>query len=296
MAGDPLKHHYIPEFYSKRWARGDGRLVRYVQPRAGKIEERWKFPSELGFERLLYTIPGEIGPAAQILESGFFREIDSRASTVFQKMNEPTPMDLSNGERTDWTNFTRSLLHRTPEALRATKSAGIQTYKEVLEKLRSEYARLRKPGNPDTYEEFVATQDVVTMESGFLKLLGGLILNSRLVEFTNGLVWRYIDVPEGGRTFLISDDPIFRSNGLGNEYGILAMPISPTRVFVASNGMKPINFLTAQTHDDLLNIMNINTVTGARYFVGAADLSQDAFVREYYGVAPRDALMQPYAV
>jgi len=295
MVGEPLKHHYIPQFYSKWWTGDDGRLVRYDQPHPGEIVERRKFPKAVGWAPMLYAIPGVEGPEAQMLETGFFRNVDTHASVVLRKMNEPKPKNLTDEERSIWTIFVRSLLHRTPHNLAATKAAGIRAHREAVVKLREKYSQLQKPGDPGTYEDYIKTQGDIRMEQGVLRNLDSILLNGNIGRFFVSMFWRYIDIPKGGRTFLFSDDPIVRTNGLKTDIGHLAIPLSPTRLFVATYRKETMEMITRSTPRVLTSTINTQVVQGARYFVGATDLLQDAFIRKHFGKSPRDAIMQPFA-
>ncbi len=50
----PKKHHYLPEFYLKRWA-NDGKVVQYIRiPKAnGKLDYQFYAPGEAGCEENL---------------------------------------------------------------------------------------------------------------------------------------------------------------------------------------------------------------------------------------------------
>ncbi len=90
----PKKHHYLPEFYLRRWTGSDSKLTEFRRPH-GKLVERRKHPAETGFERELYsikTIP--VVEARKEMETGFLRKIDNDAAQARayfqQEPAEPT--------------------------------------------------------------------------------------------------------------------------------------------------------------------------------------------------------------
>lgn len=72
----PSKHHYIPEFYLKRWCVDGERFVRYTRPRPNKLDVKRCYPGEAGFEYNLYRSPAQDPHKAQLLETQFFAKVD----------------------------------------------------------------------------------------------------------------------------------------------------------------------------------------------------------------------------
>lgn len=118
MQNPPQKHHYIPEFYSRRWARSDETLVRFYRPHQEVIERR-VFPSQVGFQRNLYRIPDVSPSTAQQIELSFFKRIDDAAARALEALIAPNSPRLEVKTRIDWTRFILSLMHRTPASFEA---------------------------------------------------------------------------------------------------------------------------------------------------------------------------------
>jgi hypothetical protein len=57
----PRKHHYVPVFYLKQWAGGDGRLCQYRRVYDGKVAVNRKHPDATGYKVDLYKID-ELSP------------------------------------------------------------------------------------------------------------------------------------------------------------------------------------------------------------------------------------------
>lgn len=80
---EPVRHHYIPIFYLKRWTGTDGKLCEYSQPHAQTKVLR-KAPRSTAFVRGLYTVPGVPPEAAQFVEKKFMKLTDDWASQAVE--------------------------------------------------------------------------------------------------------------------------------------------------------------------------------------------------------------------
>lgn len=97
-----------------------------------------------------------------------------------------------------------------------------------------------------------------------------------------------IDAP----TFLTSDRPIIRTNGLAQKGGHIALPIGPRLLFIGSHDT---DFLDALLHADqtcLVKECNRQIVEGASRFVYGVDQSQLRFVQNRFGKSPQPRPME----
>ena len=286
----PSKHHYIPEFYLRHWVGSDGRFERYNRPIPSKIMTRRAFPSEAGWLKDLYTSPGDrLG--AYWLEIDIFQVIDSRAALALRKMNSDPPQELNATERSSWTVFLRSLFHRTPENLRGTITSATRMYEDTLEATRAQYAELRRETDPPTFDEYKASLTSADIRNSALSALPSLMTNPVVGQFMQDMPTRVFSLPDEARDFLLSDDPMARTNGLKSEQGHFAIPISPRKLFVSAHKTAKLDEIARMKPNDLVHAMNKEVVEGARYFVAARDKSQDRFIRNRFGQNQRKPLL-----
>lgn len=291
VSNDPTKHHYIPEFYLRWWAGGDGRFERYDRPIPSKIMARRVFPSEAGWMKNLYASPGhKLG--SQWLERDIFQVIDSRAAPVLRKLND-NGAALSAEERSCWTVFLRSLSHRTPDYLRATVASGIAIFDETVEELREVYGSLRRENDPASFEAYRASLTCDDARRAAQRMLPDIMLNPRIGQFMNDLHSRVITLPPDARDFLISDDPLARTNGIMKEEGHIAIPISPRRLFVSAWSQATLQHISNMRPNELVTNVNRWVVESARYFVAAPDKSQDRFIRNHFGRDIKRPILTP---
>ena len=165
----PRNHHYLPEFYLKRWAR-NGQVFRYTRPlgQEGELDCRRKYPAAIGFERDLYQIPDIEEPeGSQHLESLFFQRIDDRAAIALQKLDR-----LERGsfqDRVALSQFMISMLHRSPSRLSAiraelSKSVDGAPYANLEG---SEYDKVLKATTNRLLASLVESQYAATLISKF---------------------------------------------------------------------------------------------------------------------------------
>lgn len=82
----PSRHHYIPEFYLKRWTDTDGKLTVFTKkPRIGPSSRRTA-PAGTGYQRHLYAVQGFPPELASSVEERFFNPVDSLAADKLHLM------------------------------------------------------------------------------------------------------------------------------------------------------------------------------------------------------------------
>ena len=286
----PTKHHYIPEFYLRQWIGDDGRFVRYDRPIPTKIVARRAFPSEAGWVRNLYTSPGDLN-GDQWLELNIFQVIDSRAAPALRKMNAETVEHLSPEERSAWTVFIRSLFHRTPENFNATMKSATKIYKESLDAAQQRYSELRREPDAPTFEEYKASLTSAEIRRSVIRSIPSLMTNPNIGQFMADMPTRIFTMPPEANEFLLSDDPIARTNGLKTEGGHFAIPLSPRRLFLSAWKSETLDQIAATGSSEITQAMNKSTVEGARCFVVSKNGGQDRFIRNRFGQSPRKPLL-----
>lgn len=284
---EPLRHHFIPEFYLRWWTGPDDRLTRWTKPFADRVVVKRVFPSQVGWERGLYTSPEPNSADAQRLETRFFQHVDHRAAEVLRKLNAETIEPINEQDATAWTTFIMSIFHRTPENLAAIKQGGQNVWRDTIPELRERYPELRTASDPATFDEFLAQRQPSETDRSTLDILPDLIFNQNIVGFINGLSWVRLEIPAPLPQLLISDDPVIRTNGLRTPKGHLAMPLSPRKLFVAAWREETLLQVRHTPIEILVSKMNTWMVEGARHFVGGADDTYDAYIRDNFGRLPK---------
>jgi len=230
------RHHYVPEFYLKRWATDpDGKLWRYSRiEHTGKLDEQRVSPRSTGYEKHLYTVrnwaPFLSETAPDIVETTFFREIDDRAAVAMNLLIEKDENALDDEARTAWATFLSSLIHRAPTLL-AERDAiapahARETLAALLEDLKKDESRAR----------WIETFNSVDVEAFSLNMVRETMMadikDPPLVEYFKSLSWTIISF--SGIELVTTDTPMLRNFGKYAEpIDTFAMALSPSVLFIA---------------------------------------------------------------
>ena len=121
-------------------------------------------------------------------------------------------------------------------------------------------------------------------------MLTEIIDNDRVGPTIFGMKWVVVDVSSAKNTLMTSDRPVVMPHGLDNPDCYIALPISPTKLFIAAHTDRFKQLKPGHEHVVVKEI-NKAVVTQAREFVWAVDDTQLAFVRKHMGSAPERPLM-----
>lgn len=287
-----MKHHYIPEFYSKQWAGADGKVLRYRSLPNGRIVSRRLAPAGVGYGEDIYRAPFADEERAQALEKRFFQLLDNRAAQALAALTEPGLKELPMPALGTWIQFSLSLLHRSPVQLESIHATGRIHYNEAVQSVRDDYASRKSDYDPETFEEFVATQDEARIRQWLFAAIPSLILNQNILRYCAQLYWFRIEAAEDCRSLLLSDEPVFRTNGLMNDRGHFAMPLNPSMMLVGTHTWDFARHIQAKSRRDTFSLLNTEVVQAARGFVIAADHSHTRFIENRFGKTPRKPLAQ----
>ncbi len=281
--GEPTRHHYIPEFYLKRWARLNGRLIRYKRGYEGVVS-RPVTPKQIGFVEGLYETAGFPEQHRQETEKLFMSPVDNKAADALDGLLAGQLQNLSDELRCAWARFVMSIWFRTPADVKALHDIadtlgtsvggqavlGIQPPKELPEVARRKLA---------------------------MHLLRGSIDDSSRGTALINMHWSVIRL-ETANELLVSDWPLDlpASGGwLWNPSSYIAMPLSPDHLFLASGARDVGEKVRRSQHRAVVAMQNSATVGHAETFVGASDESSALFIGRNFGCVPRPSLLSPIA-
>ncbi|HVY17314.1 MAG TPA: DUF4238 domain-containing protein, partial [Rhodopila sp.] len=89
--------------------------------------------------------------------------------------------------------------------------------------------------DPATFEDFLTTVTDTTFQELTLRVLQQSMDSETIGNHINNLQWGIIRVNQLDYTLLTSDRPIVVSNGMIRPRSHIVMPISPERIFVATD-------------------------------------------------------------
>lgn len=231
----PWRHHYVPKFLLQQWSNPEGKVALYQKLPTGKVTVDWRVPKSIAFEPELYSFPA-LGEASATIETNLFGKLDDQAAKIVHRMIETGGDELCVEEMDWWSHFLLSLIIRGPESTRALKAAAAEIWAAPDPQTQADYEALRGPNDPPTVEAWLAEQagsnDLGGQRLGH-RILHSLVMHSSLAERIRQMKWYVWPTDRKSQPFLISDRPVFMSNGLGKESGQILMPLGPRHLFLA---------------------------------------------------------------
>ncbi|MHC2019986.1 DUF4238 domain-containing protein [Methylobacterium sp. CM6247] len=281
----PWRHHYIPEFYLKRWCAVNGKLVEFSKPYRDIVKPKRASPRETGFIDRLYTLEGLPEIYSGQVESEFFRPVDGRAATVLQKMESNTKV-LDAEERVAWTQFLISLIFRTPENISATQARLSESLLVTSKEAERRWRKSWEPGTPKSLREAMKQaigDDPTRISRQVLEIVAGNSSSEKIANRIVSMSWGWIKMPLTVPGLYASDRPLHWYGGLEDENCHILMPLGPKRVFWATRTSKMAETILSQQPETIGRFLNDQTVRRARKYVYAMSDMGLKFVQEKMG-------------
>lgn len=284
-----LRHHFLPEFYLKRWAREDGRLVEYKKPHGDTVKARRTHPKGTGFIFRLYAIEGLPDDVAHEMESGFLSPVDSRAAQALSAMQEDT--ELSEAQRLAWAAFVATLLSRMPEDMELVKRIIRDLNQTVIPGFQPTFERLKPENETRTFQQM--TDEVIERSSQrAVNFARRIMSNDRLIRGIAAMEWSILSSKNSDFEFLTSDRPVVYTNVLGNDQFHMVLPVGPRQVFIAAKMRQLIDQIRGAGENALVAATNTHVVGAAHNYVYGTDDRQLRFVQNRMGKAKVPTLIE----
>ena len=278
----PRKHHYIPKFYTKRWAGTDGKLCQIARY-GERIVAKRRPPDGVGFKYDLYTVPGLAPEFAAAMEEKFLQSRDTSAAEALRVFEEGRLADLTVKQRVGWTKFMLSLLQRNPEKVAwVGKIWGAEYDKAILE-VRAELAA--KIDDPEAVEQSTAKLPETHRDISIAKFLMELMDLPHVGSHIVNMQWAIIDMGQYSR-LMTSDRPLIIHKGVRNDDGFVAIAIGPSRIFFAVNSEEILTLIQRQSRKTLSARLNDSVVSQAHKYVYEENDTQIGFVANRLGRFP----------
>lgn len=242
------KDHYIPVFYLSRWNGTDHELCEFRR-RDGKIEPQRIGPKGTGFMRGLYSVPGLPPENARYVETEFMQKLDDKAARALQAMLAVGTGDINLSETLSkaWATFLFSLILRVPETMTAMQMQLDDVKLKVQE------------------------------------VLPGFLSPGLVVRMLVAMQWRTKSLAAASHTMLTSDRPVIMTNGFAHHEGHVAIPLSPTTLFVATRNAETYSKINAMSDNLTVKEVNRKVCEQAIDYVYGLDDRQLRFVGNRLG-------------
>lgn len=275
----PRDHHFIPAFYLKHWSGEDGKLVEYSR-KNGKLIAKPVGPRATGFQTDIYAFPELPPEMAQHLEEKFFEYADRKASEALELHLGVRAGSWDSELLSAWSRFVIGIHLRHPDAIPELRTAAKAIWEGSGVDSQIAYEKLRKHDDPVTYDEYLAKIDPLVPEKACLNLVIKTLDNDIVGNHINQMRWSTVDLSRARYRLLTSDRPV-EMFSLKEPKGILSVPISPTRLFVAVNEQEILRKIDRADPDEIVRKINLHTASRARRFVWAPNDAQNRFVENH---------------
>lgn len=274
----PRDHHFIPAFYLKQWAvpLSSGKLIEYTR-KGGKLIPKPIGPGSTGFERDLYAFPELPPDAAQFIEQVFFQYADQKASDALDNHLGIQSLPWTSELVSAWSRFVIAVHLRHPDAMPELRAAAAAIWTASGADCQARYDASRQPTDPPTFDEYLALRDPLAPIKMRVNLIIKAFDNDEVGAHINQMKYAVVDVSAAPFRLLTSDRPVEMFK-IKEPNGVLSIPLSPTKVFVAANDEATFDKLRGATPEDLARDINTFVVSRARRFVWAQDESQERFI------------------
>jgi hypothetical protein len=276
-AREPIDHHYLPVFYQAAWADAGGRVTRYSRPH-NKVVAKSCAPKRTGSQEHLYTHGGVAPEWAAYLETLFFAPVDSNAAVAHQRLLSGGANALSPDHRVHWARFMMSMQLRSPHSLREVWRLADQSMRDNMDLPDDQYDALRKDGDPATMYAWIEARHPEVIENIHKTLLPELIDHPDIGRYLINMDWTVVDIASAKRRLLTGDRPLTHTHGLKHPDTVALFPLSPTKLFAATNGALQTTRLLRHTPAFLVRNANEQLTRCAVDFVIGQDASMLEFV------------------
>lgn len=267
-------------------AAADGSVFVYRRP-YDRVVVAPKSTKATGKMEGLYTVRGVPPERANELEDKFWRVIDQWGSDSLDALESTDPAHAAKLVRERWAIFLMSLFCRNPQQVDRIDTAAESFYAGFLD-FASDYAALRRPYEPNTYEEFMALFQQSGISYYGAKILRSFALNPEIGKHIVGMDWHMVTRPGSSVPLLTSDNPVIRYKGLEAPDGLLILPLGPNKFFVAFNrGEIDMREWIGLSGDHFIESMNQCVVQNAIKYVYGSDDTQLAFVERFLPTEPQ---------
>ena len=289
---DPIYHHFLPQFYQRRWVGPDGRLCRFSKPYGDLISAKRVSPKRTGGQDLLYSLTGAPTDQAQRIETDIMCSVDTLASDALSMLENGDPQLQHDAKyRSAWPRFVMSLMMRTPEDIAGLQHALREEWARHMPELVRKYAEQRALSDPPTFQGYLDRLKFADMRDWALEI-GPKLMDHRWIDnILNNMRWFVRSIEGGEGQYLTSDRPVLMVDELKSPEAFIMLPVGPTRLFVVVHNVETQRRVEAVEPAQHIQGINMMAAGRAMKCVYGRDDSLRDFIQEHFGTRRRSSLI-----
>lgn len=271
-----MRHHYVPEFLQKPWTENtpDGKLEVFRLDIPHLPSSRHT-PKYTGFDDNLFALTKDnvAGMDKQAVEQLFLKHVDNSAALVRDKLEFQGLKHLTTVDKVNWARFLMSLRFRQPDVIDMLQNDATEQLKASLKEDPKIYEELSTDEDLPTLEEFTEAQYPGLIENFGLSFFHELVDNHKYGNKILGMRWWLWGFKEIPYELLLSDHPCIFIYGIDDPKCIIALPISPKKVFMTTQSYEAAKIIRRQHPKVLAMLINESSVMQTRVRIYARSQS-----------------------
>lgn len=192
-----------------------------------------------------------------------------------------------------WARFVLSMVMRSPEEVAAFKASYTELIMTPQQEYQSKYAAMRQNSDPALFEDWMTQYDPTNVERSAMFAITTFIEHPRVLDLLRRMHWVIIDTSSVKRRLMTSDRPVMLTQGMLQYAGHYALPISPTRLFLAVTNIDFARQFASLPRSRVVREINKLVVGQARKYVYALDGNHLSEVRREMGKQPPPTILGP---
>ncbi|TPI64450.1 DUF4238 domain-containing protein [Mesorhizobium sp. B3-1-7] len=187
----PIKHHFLPVFYLRRWALADERLVEFSKPFGEVVKPKRVHPEGTGYISRLYAVQGLPDDVAHEMEREFLSPIDSKAAEALKIMLDGG--EFSVAQRLAWSGFLATLLSRMPSDIRILRENIHELFSTIAPGFENFFQALRPENETRSFQQM--TDELLSkVAPRVINNAKRLMSNQTLIYGLAGMQWSVLTV------------------------------------------------------------------------------------------------------
>lgn len=223
------------------------------------------------------------GMDKQAIERLFHQRIDNQEALVLQKLNGGGLRALTVEDRMDWARFLMSLRIRQPNIVQMLRSQAEQHLRATLAKQPEQYEELLGLKNPPTLIEWTEKCYPGFIENCGMSFFRELVDNPAIGAKVLRMKWWIWDLSNLSYDLLLADHPCIFTSRIDDPSLVIALPISPTKVFMATQSENIAEIMLRQQPKEFAKRVNESSINQGRVRLYARDKSPARFIQKRLG-------------
>lgn len=276
-----IEQHYVPRFLLEQWHTSpDDKLTSFRWEHGQLISHRYKAKS-VAKEPHLYSMErSQTVPDVKVEKEFLGPHIDDPAALVHAKMLKEGINGLNLVDKKAWSPFLVSLMLRGPTMIQHIRERGRDILSASLDKDPDEFLAIRGNEPEATLREWVEKHMPDVLDDLGVMTLPELAFSEKLNLALLNVTWGIRSVHPARFDLLIGDRPLIVGGTFETSF-LVALPISPTKIFFALNSEETLVNMKGRNHDEIVRSANLSTVADAERYVFATNIRQERFVKKF---------------